>query len=67
MWWKPLYIVWWKNELRRQYLETYLLRSICYVTLLVYFLTIASLTACEIMNSKVAGSIHADVPVNRRK
>ena len=41
--------------------------SICYVTFLVYLLAMASQTGCEIMNSEVAGSILAVLPVKRRK
>ena len=41
--------------------------SICYVTFLVYFVTMVSQTGCEIMNSEVAGSILAVLPVKIKK
>ena len=41
--------------------------SICCVTFLVYFLTMASTAGREIMNSEVAGSILAVFPVKRKK
>ena len=41
--------------------------SICCITFLVHFLTMASQTGCEIMNSEVAGSILTVFAVKRRK
>ena len=41
--------------------------SICYVTSLVCFLTMASQTGCEIMNSEVAGSILTVFPLKGKK
>ena len=41
--------------------------NICYVTFLVNFLTMASQTGCEIMNSEVAGSILTVFPVTRKR
>ena len=41
--------------------------SICCVTFLVYFLTMASQTGYEIMNSEVAGSILTVFPVKGKK
>ena len=41
--------------------------SICYVTFLVYFLTMASSAGREIMNGEVVGSILAVFPVKRKK
>ena len=40
--------------------------SICCATFLVYFLTMASQTGCEIMNSEVAGSILTVFPIKRK-
>ena len=40
--------------------------SICDVTFLVYFLTMASQAGCEIMNSEVAGSILTVFPVRKK-
>ena len=44
--------MWWKTSLEGNNSS-----SICCVTFFVYFLTMASQTGCEIMNSEVAGSI----------
>ena len=41
--------------------------SVCYVTFLVYFLTMALQTGCEIMNSEVAGSILTVFPEKIKK
>ena len=41
--------------------------SICYVTFLVYFLTMASQAGCEIMNGEVVGSIVAVFPQKIKK
>ena len=41
--------------------------SICYVTFFVYFLTMASQTEYELLNSEVAGSILAVFPVKAKK
>ena len=41
--------------------------SICCSTFLAYFLTMASQTGCEIMNSEVAGSILTVFPRKRKK
>ena len=41
--------------------------SICYVTFLIYFLTMASQIGCDFMNSEVAGSIFTVFPVKRKK
>ena len=40
--------------------------SICCSTFLVYFLTMASQTGCEIMNSEIAGSIFTVFPRKKR-
>ena len=56
--------MWWKIE----FIHTAITRgSICYLTFSVYFLTMASQTGCEIMNSEVASSILTVFPVERKK
>ena len=41
--------------------------SLCCETVLVFFLTMASQTGCEIMNSEVAGSILTAFPMKIKK
>ena len=54
--------MWWKTSLEGNNSS-----SICCVTFFVYFLTMASQTGFEIMNSEVAGSILTVFPVKRKK